>query len=245
MADHRPAEAADGDASAPAYRRVKDHVLTHILAGDWQVGERIPSEHDLKAQFGVARMTVHRAIRELTEEGYVSRTVGAGTFVVDRRVMGSSIPIRDIADEAGATGRRVRVHLMSRFRSRASPEVAARLRVAPGHPLFCATLVRWIGNTPLQLEERWVNAALAPAFEEIDLERGSPDDHLLRLLPKTRASHEVAAVVPKGKERRILALSPGEACLRLTSILMVEDEVLSVADLYTPGSRYVLPGRFL
>lgn len=245
MADGRHVEAEAGDEAAPAYRRVKDHVLTHILAGDWDVGERIPSEHELKAQFGVSRMTVHRAIRELTDEGYVSRAVGAGTFVADRRVSESAISIRDIVDEARTSGRRVRVRVITHTRTRAGPAIAARLGVALGDPLFCATLVRWIGNTPLQLEARWVNAAMAPAFETFDLERDSADDQLLRLLPKTRAAHEVAAVVLKGKERTLLALGPGEACLKLTSVLTIDDEVLSVADLYMPGRRYALPGRFL
>ena len=234
-----------GDASAPAYRRVKDHVLGHILAGHWQVGDRIPSEHDLKDQFGVSRMTVHRAIRELTDEGYVSRTVGAGTFVADTRAIGSSISIRDIADEAHAAGRRVRIHLVSRSRSRAGTGIAGRLRVAPGAPLFCATLVSWIDNVPIQLEERWVNASLAPDFDSLDLERDRADVELMRLAPKAFMAHEVAAVVPKGRERTLLALSPGEACLRLTSTLTLGDEVLSLADRYLPGSRFALPGRFL
>lgn len=234
-----------GDGSAPAYRRVKDHVLGHIRAGHWSVGERIPSEHDLKNQFRVSRMTVHRAIRELTDEGYVSRTVGAGTFVADRRASGSAIPIRDITKEARASGRRVRVRIVSQSRAQAGRGAAARLGIAPGAPAFCLTLVRWIGNTPVQLEERWVNAALAPDFIEHDFEQECADEALLRSVPDAHIAHEVTAVVLKGKERTLLALGPGEPCLRLTSTLTVDSAVLSVADLYMPGSRYALPGRFL
>lgn len=245
MAQLPPVDAAVGDGSGPAYRRVKEHVLEHILAGDWSVGERIPSEHDLKAQFRVSRMTVHRAIRELTEEGYVSRTVGAGTFVADRRGTGAAVPVQDLADVARASGRRLRACIVSLGRSLAGRDTAPRLRVAPGAPLYCLTLVRWLGNAPIQLEERWVNAALAPSFIEYDAERERAEDRLLRVCPKAKAAHEVHAVTPKGRTRTLLALAPGEACLRLTATLTVENDVLSVADFYMPGSRYALPGRFL
>lgn len=245
MDDIRPTEASTWDAGAPPYLRVKHHVLTHILAGDWAVGDRIPSEHDLKAQFGVARMTVNRAIRELTDEGYVSRAVGAGTYVSDRRAVGAAIPLRDITEEARAAGKSLRVRVVSSLRTRANGSTAARLRIARNELVFCTILVRWMGNTPIQLEERWVNARLAPSFENLDFEGKSVDEQLMRLSSEVHSTHEVSAVVPLGRERTLLALAHGEACLRLTSTLMAGDETLSVADLYMPGSRYVLPGRFL
>jgi GntR family histidine utilization transcriptional repressor len=238
-------EPVPGEASPPSYRRVKDHVLRHILAGDWTVGERIPSENDLKGQLGVSRMTVHRALRELTEEGYVSRTVGAGTFVADRRTAESSIPVRDISEEARESGRRVRARVVARSRARAGPESAARLGLSRGDEIICLALVRWIGNTPIQLEERWVNAALAPDFMDQDFELDGVDESLLRSAPNARMTHEVTAVMLKGRDRTLLALGVNERCLRLTSTMTIENTVISVADLYMPSSRYALPGRFL
>lgn len=236
---------ADGDHGPPAYRRVKEHVLGHILAGDWRVGERIPSEHELKDQFGVSRMTVHRALRELTDEGWVSRTVGAGTFVADRRASGATMLLRDIADEAREAGRGCRVRLVTATRGAAGEATAPRLKLPVGAPIFCTTLVRWIGGAPVQLEERWVNAAPAPDFLSHDFEREAPAAVLARLAPQATLAHEVRAVLPMGKARTLLAVQPGEPCLVVTSVLSVGNAVLSVADLYHPGSRYALPGRFL
>lgn len=245
MADRVPAGMVADEANGPAYRRVKDHVLSHILAGDWVVGDRIPSEHELKNQFGVSRMTVHRALRELTEEGYVSRTVGAGTFVADRRATGSTLKLRDINDEARDAGRRCRPRHVGMSRGAAGAENAARLGIRPGSPIFCVTIVRWLGSVPVQLEERWVNATLVPSFFDHDLEREAPAAVLARLAPDGVLTHEVRAVAAKGKTRTLLAMQPGEPCLLVTSTLSVGDAVLSVADLYHPGSRYALPGRFL
>lgn len=41
----------------------------------------VPSEATLMQQFGISRMTVNRALRELNQEGMVTRVQGSGTFV--------------------------------------------------------------------------------------------------------------------------------------------------------------------
>lgn len=233
---------ADG---SPAYRRVKDHVLGHILAGDWSTGERIPSEHELKKQFGVSRMTVHRAIRELTDEGYLSRTVGAGTFVVDRGGAETTLVIRGIASAARDAGLTCRTTVIAASRGFASTDVAARLGLAAGAPTFWTMLVHWSRTAPIQYEERWVNASLAPDYLDHDFEREAPAAVLARAAPDATVEHEVRAVVAKGRIRTLLAMQAGEPCLLLTSRTKAGDAILSVADLYHPGDRYALPGRFI
>jgi DNA-binding FadR family transcriptional regulator len=47
----------------------------------WRPGQRIPTERDLSAEFGLARNTVRRALKVLEEEGAIVRDVGRGTFV--------------------------------------------------------------------------------------------------------------------------------------------------------------------
>ncbi|MEK7898813.1 GntR family transcriptional regulator, partial [Burkholderia contaminans] len=49
-------------ATAP-FQQIKTLVRQNVESGDWRPGDRIPSELDLAAQFGVARMTVNRALR--------------------------------------------------------------------------------------------------------------------------------------------------------------------------------------
>src|SRR5262249_14986727 len=55
-----------------------------IRSGELQPGERIPSESELVAQFGVGRPTVRQAVSELVREGYLTRRKGSGSFVRPR-----------------------------------------------------------------------------------------------------------------------------------------------------------------
>ena len=69
------------DRSARTGATLLCEVLLRDLAADrWRVGERLPAERDLGAQYGVARNTVRRALGTLEARGLIHRHVGRGTF---------------------------------------------------------------------------------------------------------------------------------------------------------------------
>ena len=82
----------------PAYERIKVDILHHIDGGTWRPGDRIPSENDLVRQFGVSRMTVNRALRELTNDGRLLRVPGTGTFVAEPDTDSGLLDIRSVDD---------------------------------------------------------------------------------------------------------------------------------------------------
>ena len=67
----------------PLYASVKRSILDRIRSGEWASGHRIPSESELVAELGVSRMTVNRALRELSMEGVLVRMQGLGSFVAE------------------------------------------------------------------------------------------------------------------------------------------------------------------
>lgn len=67
------------------YQRVRDAVLADIEGGKLRSGDRLPSEDQLVSQFGVSLGTVQRALRELSDLGFVVRMHGSGTFVSGAR----------------------------------------------------------------------------------------------------------------------------------------------------------------
>jgi GntR family histidine utilization transcriptional repressor len=119
-------------AATPAYQQVKDHVLAQIHAGVWKEGDAIPGEEALARSFGVSRMTVNRALRELSDEQIVERRQGSGTYVAQQKYQSTLVEIRNIADEIAARGHAHRSELHRLERVKASDALAQRLGVAAG-----------------------------------------------------------------------------------------------------------------
>ncbi|MBU3740448.1 MAG: GntR family transcriptional regulator [Rhodoferax sp.] len=92
--------------SLPAYEQVKAFIKSRIHEGDWRPGDPVPSEAALQQQFGLSRMTVNRALRELVVEGLVSRTQGSGTVVAELHRISSTLAVRDLHDEIVERGHR-------------------------------------------------------------------------------------------------------------------------------------------
>ena len=80
----------------PLYRKVKKIIKDRIVSGQWPPEDRIPSENQLVSTLGVSRMTVNRALRELTAEGYLTRVQGVGTFVSPRKPVAAMLEIRPL-----------------------------------------------------------------------------------------------------------------------------------------------------
>lgn len=102
------------------YQQVKDHVLRKIGSGELGAGARVPSEQELVQEFGVARMTVNRALRELAEQGVIVRVAG-GIFVAEEKPQSTLLRIANIGEEITQRGHDHRFELLSVCRESASP----------------------------------------------------------------------------------------------------------------------------
>ncbi len=65
----------------PKYQLISQSLKEGILSGEYAHGARLPSENDLVRRFGVSRMTIVKAIKELQQLGLVIRRPGSGTYV--------------------------------------------------------------------------------------------------------------------------------------------------------------------
>jgi GntR family transcriptional regulator len=72
------------DSSVPVATQVARDIEADITAGRCAPDTRLPSEADLSQQYGVARMTVRRAVAQLRDKGLVVTIHGRGSFVAPR-----------------------------------------------------------------------------------------------------------------------------------------------------------------
>lgn len=68
----------------PKYIKIVESLRAGIESGRYHAGSRMPSEAELVRRFGVSRMTVVRAMRQLQQERVLVRRVGDGTYASER-----------------------------------------------------------------------------------------------------------------------------------------------------------------
>ena len=152
-------------APEPIYQQIKKTIQRKIADGEWTAGQKLPSENDLVAALEVSRMTINRALRELTQQGLINRVHGLGSFVAETPRHASLIELQDIALEIEQRGKR---HT-SRCAGAADGRSKRRSRRANGYsrgsaPVYYLCAVHLQDDTPLQLEMRYVNPQAMPEF---------------------------------------------------------------------------------
>lgn len=231
-------------ANVPAYQAIKDHILAAIQAGQWRAGDQVPSENELVKQFGVARMTVNRAVRELAAEGVLTRSQGAGTFVAATKYQSTLVDIKSISEEIRGRGHEHAAELLKLQAVKADTALAAEMGLAPGSPVYYSLILHRENGLPIQLEERWANPQLAPDYLKQDYARVTPNEYLTHSAPLSRVEYRIEARRPDRSTRAKLAMDKDEPCLVLHRRTFSQGLVASVANLYHPAGRYQFSGHF-
>ena len=227
----------------PAFARIKEYLLAEIQSGRWQAGDVIPSESALVKQFSVSRMTVNRAVRELTNEQVLTRKQGSGTYVAAPKYQATLLEIKSIADEVRARGHEHRSQLQHLARGKASNVLARQFGLAKDAPLFHSLIVHFENALPIQVEDRWVNPAVAPAYMEQDFARITPNEYLMQVAPLQGASYSIEALLPPREIAELLEIDVRQACLVLNRQTLALGQVASIATMWHPGARYQFAGK--
>ncbi|MDU5714700.1 MAG: histidine utilization repressor [Citrobacter freundii] len=217
-------------APAPFYEKVKQEISEKIASGIWQPHDRIPSEAELVAQYGFSRMTINRALRELTDEGLLVRLQGVGTFV---------------AEPINARQHQHRCEVLTLERTRANAQQALVLNVKEGTSIFHSVMVHYENDLPVQIEDRCVNAEIVPEYLAQDYSQTTPHAYLSLIAPLTEGEHIVEAVRASAEECALLNIKEHDPCLLIRRKTWSASSIVSHARLLFPGSRYRLQGRFM
>ena len=223
---------------------VKQHLMGELALGRWPPGTLMPSEAALVAQFGVSRMTVNRALRELQTEGFIDRVQGVGTFAAQSHRMSSTLTVRDLHEEIEARGHRHHavVHLL--LEERAALPLAQQLGLAEGAPVYHSLIVHHDNGQPLQCEDRYVNPAWSPGYLAVDFTQITPTQHLLEVAPWWDAQYTIEASTATVQEAALLGIAATDPCLVLVRRTSSRGVPVTLARLVHPGGRYQLEGAF-
>ena len=227
----------------PKFAQIKQFIVDKIRSGAWQENQRVPSENELSTQFKVSRMTARRALSELTEAGILTRSQGLGTFVASFKSQSSLLEIKNIADEVKERNGNYSCNVLILESINAIAPIAIALGVEVDSVIYRSVIVHNENNSPLQLEERFVNPALARGYLQQNFTHLTPHEYLSGVAPLTQARHTVEAIMPNNEMCQWLNLYNEEPCLQVIRRTWSTNGIVSFARLVSPGSKYRLGGH--
>ena len=231
-------------APEPIYQQIKRVIQQRIASGEWQPGQKLPSENDLVVALDVSRMTINRALRELTQQGLIKRIHGLGSFVAETPRHASLIELQDIALEIEQNGRRHGSKILQLASVAAPADIAAQMGLPAANQVYLLRAVHYQDELPIQLETRYVNPAAMPDFLQQDFTRMTATAYLLGRFKPDEMEHRVRAVMPDRECRGLLQMSADQPCLQLTRRTWKDNRVVTHVTLTYPGDRYQLGARY-
>lgn len=250
----------------PAYNQVAEQLRQRIYSGELPPGTRLPSEAGLIQQYGVSRVTVRGAIKELQTEGLIVTRQGKGSFVRDReptRRLGArrydadtdyaakriSEPLTSYGFDYAADRERYRVDTSFR-ETRASPRVAELFGVEAKEAVLERRLIFYIDDRPEQIITSYLLYSTVRGTPVADPDNepwpGGVIGALASLgITAVAVEESVRSRMPTPEEADTLRLATGVPVLVVTRRTLAEnDRALEVAaDIVLPADRVVLDYR--
>lgn len=231
------------DGPVSYYQQLYTILRDELTRGKWKPGERMPSETELIAAYGVSRITVRQAFDLLVNDGFVYRRRGSGTFVTARSSAPSLNRILSFTEDMEQRGLRPETRPIAARLEPAAADVARKLGIEPGEELVVLESLCLADDAPMSVEHSHLVHRHCPGLLEGDYARASLHRTLLEGygIRLARADQAVRAVAADAETAAVLSVLPGAPLLCIEQVLFRQTGVpVEYLQAYRRGDRYVL-----
>ena len=206
----------------PLYLRIRRHLVSRVLQGEWKPGECLPSELRLAEEYDASQGTVRRAIEDMHLSGLVYRQAGKGTFVASYVNDPEPFRFHRLFTEAGeavasGTSRYLRIE-----ETTADPGTARAMALAIGAPGLAVDRIRNLGRTPCSIERSFLPEQHCPGLGK-PLREQKPESVYLLIeqmynLLITRVEEKVRGGIASAPEAEALDGAEGAPVIRVERV---------------------------
>lgn len=176
------------------FRDVMAEILHRITEGPWGPGTLLPGEVELAEQFGCSRTTMNRALREVSDLGFLDRKRKAGTRVRMAPIRQARFEMPMVRAEVEKSGASYRYVLVSREILAAPDWLRAQMNLQTGGEVVHLICLHSANGQAFQLEDRWINATALPQALAQDFAEIGPNEWLVATVPFSEVEISFLAV---------------------------------------------------
>jgi len=153
------------------YVAVRDTLRDEIIRGVFAEDDKLPSESELEARFGVSRVTVRLALDELRASGLIESRQGKGYYVRRLQVVQDLGRLQGVGEIMAPLGIDVRSEVIEQCEIPATTELHKRLLVEKGAPVVRISRVRIVGGAALSYDVSHFPIDIGQKLMRLDLGR--------------------------------------------------------------------------
>ena len=181
-------------ATTQNWQSIQEAVRQKIQDRTWKPGDLIPNEADLAKEFGCARATVNRALRQLAETGLLDRKRKAGTRVTMHPVRKATLHIPIFRKEIEERNQHYDYALISSRKAIPPGDVRGRMRLDSVKKIMKVEALHLADGKPFLFEDRWLNSSAIRGIEKVNFSKISANEWLVMNAPFTRGDIAFSAI---------------------------------------------------
>jgi GntR family transcriptional regulator len=210
QAPRRTTRTFSKSAHAPLWAQVRHDLRRRLAAGEFDGG--FPSDRALVNEYGVSRHTVREALRELQDDGVLTRQRGRGTFVTALAIEQPVGPLYSLFKSIEEQGYRQESDVLALEKS-VDASIAIRLHLNPTAKLFHLRRVRRADGIAFALDDIWMPASLVAPLFAVDFQHTAVYGELERLVGLRPVSgwERIHPGIPDTECRRLLGIDANQA----------------------------------
>ncbi len=195
--------------STPKYKIIEKYIIDQIQTGKLKIGDQIPTENQLSEEFNIGRLTVSKALTNLSVEGYIKRIAGKGSFVqshvfIKNLSTGGSFS-NDMRSVGMVPGSKLIDYKL--VRAKDVPEIRDILELMDDDFLHYFIRLRTGDNEPIAISYTYLSAKIIPALD-INCLSSSLSEFLEKQGIRSKGTiYKMSAVMPTKEQKEWLKVS--------------------------------------
>ncbi|MEV0581300.1 GntR family transcriptional regulator [Nonomuraea sp. NPDC050310] len=233
----------------PKYAQLIAELERRIDSGEYPPGSPLPSEHQLMAEFGMARPTVVKALGVLRDQGWIVTHQGKGRFVRGRPAIPTGQQVRTGRELLDRREVQVSSRLLHAGEIEAPNRIAAYLGLAPKSPVVLRRYLVEHDNEPTEISSTWLPVQVAEGTALVDADElrqgvrryveaaaGAALDHIIE---------HITARNPTKEESGLLGVKGSAALLTVYAVACdATGKPWVVVESVLPGDRHELEDAY-
>jgi len=225
-----------------AQRAIADYLLSYIRDNKLPAGAKLPSSNALATMFSVNRNVARAAMNKLAAQGKIYSIQGKGSFVAQNPTVYTLTRPADagLSEILGRFAEAGESSLLRCSLNMAGVYFRRLFSLGPSEKAFYIEFLRYMGGAPLAVCRSVLPEKLAPGLDKRIASSKSVSDALAYYGYTNLACENlgVSAVMPKGREIKLLSIADDVPILQITSLFSTSSGPLEHYTVKARGDRF-------